>query len=197
MSTCANHPEKPSSTSCNGCNRPFCDGCLVRFEKLALCAACKARYLTGVEERPAAGTRRPAAATPASAGGARTGRDARRGTPLQWIGGSAALVFAALFVFVIVATLAEPFNAWRRDRRYAETFETLVTIGSAIERHRADKGALPAELKDLVPTYLASLPDDPYAKKPPRYDKTRLWSVGEDGKDDDGETPADIVYRVD
>lgn len=191
MSACANHPEKTSTAPCNGCSRPFCDGCLVRFEKLALCAGCKSRYLTGVEDRPAA-NRRPAtngASTKSKPG-------AGRSTSLQWIGGSAALLFALLFVFVIVATLAEPFSDWRRDRRYAETFENLVAIGSALERHRADTGELPAELKDLIPTYLASIPTDPYSKKPPRYDKSRLWSVGEDGKDDEGEVPADIVYRV-
>src|SRR5205823_8705860 len=113
------------------CGKSFCSSCLVRFEKLSLCASCKTRYLAGVDEQPAAparASRRP------------------RGTPsgaLPWIGGGAALVFAFVFVIVIVPTLSHPWQSWRKDRRQRDAVDRLVTVGAALERYRADKGRFP------------------------------------------------------
>jgi type II secretory pathway pseudopilin PulG len=187
---CTNHPERTETLDCSGCGKPFCESCLVRFEKLSLCASCKARYLTGVEEHPVA-PRAPAARRPRGGGGA-----------LPWLGGIAALVFAFAFVIVIVATLSQPWQSWRKDRRQKEAVDRLVQIGAALERYHADKGHFPDALPALVPDYLKTLPADPFAKSagPPRYQQDdagrHLWSVGPDQKDDGGESPADLVYEV-
>lgn len=188
---CATHADRAAASPCDGCSKPFCASCLVRFEKLSLCGGCKERFLTGIEADPApraTATRGPKPARPARV----------RGGSLPWIGGGVALLFAAGFVFVIVATLAEPFQLWSKDRRYGQACERLASIGAAIERHRADHGEVPARLEDLLPKYLREIPDDPYASAdvPPRYDRKRLWSVGHDGKDDGGDAENDIAYAV-
>jgi hypothetical protein len=69
-------------------------------------------------------------------------------------------------------------------------------------------GVYPKSLDELVPGYLASVPLDPFSEKPLRFDPRwpAVWSVGPDGKDDDGagiltvvrfdaKEPADIVSR--
>ena len=62
----------------------------------------------------------------------------------------------------------------------------------AIERFRREHdGRPPASLSELVPTYLAELPQDPFTGKPLIFvsDTSRLavYSAGQDGKDDGGD----------
>jgi len=70
----------------------------------------------------------------------------------------------------------------------------------AVERYRIANGKLPADTKDLVPTYLKAIPMDPFdpAEKPLRYAKRNkgfvVYSVGDDGKDDGG-TELDATGR--
>jgi len=54
-------------------------------------------------------------------------------------------------------------------------------------------GKPPDSLDALVPDYLPELPVDPYDGKPLRYDKEKVWSVGEDLKDDGGKFRGDMV----
>jgi len=66
-------------------------------------------------------------------------------------------------------------------------------IAVAVERYRrAHAEALPADLKALVPQYLASIPEDPLTGQPLRYrampDAYVVYSVGPDGTDDGGTT---------
>lgn len=195
MAPCRNHPERETAQTCAGCGDPFCDGCLVRFEKLLLCEQCKARFLTGVDEGP----------RPPRAAATRVARERQRargegGRPLDWVFGCTALVFAGLFGIVIITTIAEPWAAFRADRQTNTAIERLVQIGAAMERYRADHGGYPGTLEELLPTYLTEIPEDPYSGKPPRYvsaEPRRLWSVGPDGKDDDGVAPDDLVYPID
>lgn len=72
----------------------------------------------------------------------------------------------------------------------------------AIERYRRAHGEdLPAALTDLVPTYLAEIPEDPLTGKPLLYraaaDAYIVYSVGPDGKDDGGSLlrQADPTYK--
>jgi hypothetical protein len=60
----------------------------------------------------------------------------------------------------------------------------------AIERYRLVNGRLPTQLSDLVPTFLRSVPSDPFDGKPLRY-KTlsngyMVYSVGDDREDNGG-----------
>lgn len=195
MATCRTHPDREAPSVCSGCAGSFCEACVVRFEKLLFCEACKARYLAGVDEGPRA---------PRTGPGARARKEPRAapsGRPLDWLLGAAALVFSAVFVVIIIAALAKPVRAILEDRQMSQAFDQLVQVGAAIERYRADKGSYPDTLQALVPTYLAKLPEDPYSGEPPRYEKApthRLWSVGPDQQDGGGivEESDDLVYAV-
>ena len=203
---CTHHAERPSTVTCHGCSKPFCDGCVVRFEKLFLCADCKAKFLTDVD--PAPRPARPAPATNAPAGP----RSAPVPTPepprapraggsaLPWIGGGIALLFALVFSFVIVASLAAQYRSWSADRRLADAFSHVAEVGAALERYHLDSGKYPDELKTLVPKYLKEVPGDPFGGSL-RYSSDpdtgrRVWSIGPDEKDDQGAPPADIALLV-
>lgn len=66
----------------------------------------------------------------------------------------------------------------------------LGVISLALSAYRADRGEYPRTLDDLVPTYLAAVPLDPFTDKPMRYvpegKSCRLYSVGPNQKDDGG-----------
>jgi hypothetical protein len=74
-----------------------------------------------------------------------------------------------------------------------QTQQQMVLTGLGIQRYRLRTGRLPAQLSELVPQYLAVLPHDFMSGVALRY-RLRpgdpdflLYSVGEDGKDDDGD----------
>jgi hypothetical protein len=60
----------------------------------------------------------------------------------------------------------------------------------AVERFRREQGATPKTLQDLVPAYLAQVPEDPFTGVPLRFaaDANRyvIYSLGRDGRDDGG-----------
>ena len=67
----------------------------------------------------------------------------------------------------------------------------IATSALAVERFRlAHQNQLPDSLAALVPTYLPSVPTDPWDGQPLRFKKLAkgyvVYSVGPDGKDDDG-----------
>jgi hypothetical protein len=71
----------------------------------------------------------------------------------------------------------------------------------AIELYRADHGGeKPTNLNDLVPAYLKEIPRDPFDGKPLRYRITErgyaVYSIGPDGKDDDGKKQTPSKKRV-
>jgi hypothetical protein len=69
-------------------------------------------------------------------------------------------------------------------------FLRSAIVALALERHRLEHGAYPDKLEGLVPTYLKSIPLDPYDGQPLRYrrlaDGVVVYSVGLDGIDDGG-----------
>jgi hypothetical protein len=72
-----------------------------------------------------------------------------------------------------------------------EAVSRMGVIACALERSRLATGRYPESLANLTPTYLAEVPLDPCVVKPFHYQPTddgwyRLYSVGPDGKDDDG-----------
>ena len=76
--------------------------------------------------------------------------------------------------------------AWARYR--------AARVALAVERHRLAMNDLPRQLADLVPAYLAAVPQDPFDGKPLRYKEREagfvVYSVGPDRQDDDAERPA-------
>jgi hypothetical protein len=84
--------------------------------------------------------------------------------------------------------------AFAREVAPAEARKLALTRAAetvlAIARYRQDRDALPDRLDVLVPSYLASLPNDPFSGRALRYsaDVSRfvVYSVGADGNDDGG-----------
>jgi hypothetical protein len=94
------------------------------------------------------------------------------------------------------------------EDRAAMRFD-LTKLAFALAAFRADHGAYPAKLADLVPKYVAQLPKDIVTAADLHYRKTAdgyvLYSVGQNGKDDGGkgyddrkrnEDWDDLVIRV-
>lgn len=75
------------------------------------------------------------------------------------------------------------------DVRAAAQIRT-ARAGLAIERYRLAAGKLPDSLAELIPTYLDTVPKDPFDGKELRYKKLEtgfvVYSIGEDGNDDGG-----------
>ncbi len=85
--------------------------------------------------------------------------------------------------------------AWQAvtDRVFAaEAVRRQAVTACALERWYLRHQACPADLKELVPELLPTLPIDPMDGQPLRYQRShrgryKLWSVGFDGKDDGGQ----------
>jgi ABC-type transport system involved in multi-copper enzyme maturation permease subunit len=64
----------------------------------------------------------------------------------------------------------------------------------ACERYRIARGIWPSALADLVPEFVITLPTDPFDGKPLRFRREKdcilIYSVGEDRRDDGGESEA-------
>ena len=86
------------------------------------------------------------------------------------------------------------FPAFSRATQRFATMQASVDhaiIACALERHRLAKGQLPETLDALVPGFIARLPHDVVNGKSIQYrreagDRFVIWSVGWDGKDDNG-----------
>jgi hypothetical protein len=81
-------------------------------------------------------------------------------------------------------------RAIQRDGEHAARIRTTQTA-IAVERfRRAHNGNLPAELSELAPTYLPSLPIDPFDGQPLRFKRLAsgysVYSIGADLRDDGG-----------
>jgi hypothetical protein len=72
----------------------------------------------------------------------------------------------------------------------AEANRDATRVVVAIERFRRAQGRLPSKLDELVPTYFASLPQDPFTGGSLQYrvdpDEYVVYSVGSNGVDDGG-----------
>jgi hypothetical protein len=63
-------------------------------------------------------------------------------------------------------------------------------VATAVERYRLKHGQWPDSLEQLVPNFIAKVPDDPYVPGPLRFRKLNdgvvIYSVGADGEDNHG-----------
>jgi len=91
-------------------------------------------------------------------------------------------------------------GAIRVETRAVAWLEVTATA-LAVERYRLARGKLPEELSQLVPDYLAAVPEDPFDGTPLRYRCTGrgfvIYSVGEDGNDDGGKAPPPAAHEYD
>ena len=78
-----------------------------------------------------------------------------------------------------------------RSLGFMQTTADEIILACAIERFRNDHKKLPDALDQLVPKYIAAVPNDVFTGKPLRYKIKSdshyiLYSIGEDGVDDGG-----------
>ena len=68
----------------------------------------------------------------------------------------------------------------------------------AVSRYQRATGSLPASLSELVPSYLAAVPIDPFSGREVRYgrsaDRFVVYSIGPDKKDDGGTNVTDPAW---
>jgi hypothetical protein len=93
------------------------------------------------------------------------------------------MIFSRLLLPALSASM-------RRDGDHTARIRTAQTA-IAIERFRhSHKGELPSDLNELVPTYLASVPSDPFDGQPLRFKRLTkgyvVYSIGSDLRDDGG-----------
>jgi hypothetical protein len=87
----------------------------------------------------------------------------------------------------------EVWSAPRMVRHATIVVQVRLTLAAiALHRHRLKHGSFPTELSALVPTLLPAVPRDFMDGQPLRYrleagGQFRLWSVGEDFRDDGGD----------
>jgi hypothetical protein len=78
----------------------------------------------------------------------------------------------------------------------AEQTQRNLHIAFSLAAYHRDNGRYPAKLDDLAPKYLSAIPDDLFSDKPLIYRATEksflVYSVGMNGKDDDGRGRDDI-----
>jgi hypothetical protein len=104
-------------------------------------------------------------------------------------------------------TASIPASAGRTCWRGGQLSRTTAIL--AAERFRRYAGRWPEALTELVPTYLAAVPADPFDLEPLRYrrpdDGVVIYSVGPDSLDSGGEVrappgknlfPADVGVRL-
>lgn len=95
--------------------------------------------------------------------------------------------------------LAPTFSRGRFNFARTEAGSGLVLVCLALRSYRLEKGAYPAQISDLVPTYLPQVPADPFSMgKMLRYQKQgdsyKVWSIGPDGKDNNGAPLQQATY---
>lgn len=91
---------------------------------------------------------------------------------------------------ILMPAFGQAARSYAVDRSWQDA---MVTTCAAL-RFRADTGAWPARAEDLVPKYLPAVPLDPWTGTPIRMATDaggfRVWSTGEDGRDDGGDPRA-------
>jgi hypothetical protein len=86
---------------------------------------------------------------------------------------------------VVAELLPSLLKIFHRDRVMLLA-RTLLRVSVAVARYQIDRGQDPDRLEDLVPRYLAKVPECPMTGTALRYANGRLWSIGINRIDDGG-----------
>jgi hypothetical protein len=97
---------------------------------------------------------------------------------------------------VLFGMTVQNYRAARQRGEGFEQTERNLRLAFALAAYRADHKSYPKALSDLVPKYLDKVPDDLFTGKPlvyrPAENGFLLYSLGPNGKDDDGRGPDDV-----
>lgn len=94
--------------------------------------------------------------------------------------------------FFLFALAAPAFQAAEARFGYTQTLAGQARLGSALERYRLARGKFPAQLSELVPEFMPSVPNDVMNGQPYRYRLSEaggyvLYSVASNLTDDEGQ----------
>lgn len=96
--------------------------------------------------------------------------------------------------FLVTLLLPAFSNASVAESRTEARIE-VMRLATAAEVFRRTTGSYPERLDDLVPRFAKRIPPDPFSGKPLVYEPSRrgflIYSVGDNGRDDDGRTTDD------
>jgi hypothetical protein len=97
----------------------------------------------------------------------------------------------------ILLTLTIPaVSAVVRAEERARAHRGMSQVTFALAAFRAERGAYPGQLKELVPRFMGKLPQDPFGDGPYRYRKLKdgflLYSLGMNRLDDGGVSVDDV-----
>lgn len=91
---------------------------------------------------------------------------------------------------MLVALLVPAISSVAKAEDRGAIYGAFGQIALALAAYRAEHGEYPADLAQLVPKYLAAVPEDPFANAPLRYKRRHagclVYSVNVNGKDDGG-----------
>jgi hypothetical protein len=108
----------------------------------------------------------------------------------EWSRGAYGLFGAILARVVMNKTLRDTEASFEKKHARSVASLRLVMTELAVHGYAAKNGKLPSSLSELVPAWLPSVPIDPLGNAPLVYRVTTnsfvLYSVGPDGKDDQG-----------
>ncbi|MCR9202591.1 MAG: hypothetical protein NXI04_28450 [Planctomycetaceae bacterium] len=129
-----------------------------------------------------------------------SGPSLHRGSARDWlleflrqgsVRGVASAAVGDVFVDLMLPSLAQVELA----RLRFEQRELVLRAGVAVLQYRASSGRLPQSAEQLAPEFLSAVPQDVFAGVPLKLEATdkgfRLYSIGENQKDDDGKTFGD------
>jgi hypothetical protein len=121
-------------------------------------------------------------------------------TPASWAAGVVSRQQRSQLVASIMLSLFLPaINAATETEDRANAFLELTRLAAALAAYRAEHGAYPKRLDDLVPDVLEKLPVDLYNAKPFIYQRDGggylLYSIGENGVDDGGSNERLRVHK--
>lgn len=110
-----------------------------------------------------------------------------------------------VFAKQVVPVIVQLFNSTQREQARQET----LVVALALQIYQREHEQFPETLAALVPQSLERVPEDPYGQPGETLHYRRVsdgavvWSIGPDGKDDNGEfefdgadKPADILVRI-
>jgi hypothetical protein len=85
-----------------------------------------------------------------------------------------------------------------RDKFELDAKTNLTILLLAMRAYYTDNKTLPTQLNDLLPNYLASIPEDSFDNKLLKYVQSQkiIYSVGPDMKDNHGDKEKDIVLDL-
>lgn len=97
---------------------------------------------------------------------------------------------------IIVGLMLPAIEKVVSSRFRAEQVQINLHLAFALAAYRADNGRYPAKLDELAPKYLPAVHDDIFSGKPLIYQPNEngylLYSVGQDGQDNDGRSFDDV-----